>query len=634
MKITKFLFVVVFLNVNLSFAVNIDSLKLSGNKLKDTVLVDHYFDLVKYYYQMEPQPDSMLKYALLSINAAEKTQSKSRILKARRITGISYTTKKDMDMALKYYLEVLNLSKQFKIKTETASALNNLGGFYGNLNQYDEAAKYFIEAAKLQTELKDYESVVNCYNNLNVIFYSQRQFDKVLEYNKKIVSFIPKLRQDNKVAALSGLYINLSEYYIAIGKELKRTSMIDSGFMLAKESIQYSNAINALINIQSAYYVYSEYYNIQGNIDSCIYYAKKSLSEKKFLSQDKILKHYHPLIESYIKLKQFDVAKRILDTCNMYPASKTLSNQFFLLERQCLVDEGLGDFKSAYLSHVKLMDLKDSMRNLEVNKRVNELETKYQTEIKDAKIKELAQITTIDALQIRFLVISIIAIAIVLLILIVLFRQRQLKSKHQIMETELRLNRARMDPHFFFNTLTSLQTLSIENDSNTPIMISKFSKMMRRTLESTYADLISIEDETEYIVQYLQLQQMRYPNKFEYDVQVDETIDSTSVLMPSMVLQPFVENSIEHGFKAISYKGKIRISISNNHQNLHIIVADNGQFTNSEKDGKYPSRATQIVKDRLFLLEKQRKSKAFFEVMQDEELKGYKISIILPLIQQ
>ncbi|MCU0376573.1 MAG: histidine kinase, partial [Chitinophagaceae bacterium] len=145
----------------------------------------------------------------------------------------------------------------------------------------------------------------------------------------------------------------------------------------------------------------------------------------------------------------------------------------------------------------------------------------------------------------------------------------------QIVEDRLfLLNRARMNPHFFFNTLTALQTMALQKspDKTLGLNLSKFAAIMRITLESTYHEYVTIYDETAYLTTYLNLQQLRFPNKFDFEIKQEDDLDTEAHLIPSMLIQPFVENAIEHGFNNIDYTGKLDINFSLQHNEIIITV--------------------------------------------------------------
>jgi sensor histidine kinase YesM len=220
--------------------------------------------------------------------------------------------------------------------------------------------------------------------------------------------------------------------------------------------------------------------------------------------------------------------------------------------------------------------------------------------------------------------------------LIFFIRQQSLKNKQKVLEAEQRLNRARMNPHFFFNTLSALQTLSLEeNDWKTMAKnLSKFSHIMRETLESTYKEYVTIEEENIFLKEYLELQKIRFPQKFIFEINLADNIEFEEMLIPSMILQPFIENSIEHGFKEIEYVGHIIIDFEKTHSNLIITIIDNGKGldANAKNDKGHISRAGQIIKDRIYLLNAKLNTKAGFNIATDPQKNGVQVKITLPIL--
>ncbi len=181
--------------------------------------------------------------------------------------------------------------------------------------------------------------------------------------------------------------------------------------------------------------------------------------------------------------------------------------------------------------------------------------------------------------------------------------------------------------------MASLQRLSQqEKSTQTTLYTSRLAKIMRQSLENTYEGVVSIEDEIDFLTQYLEIQKLRFLNKFEYQFHIDDNLETNELKLPGMLTQPFVENAIEHGFKDINYIGKIDIYFKNNNQNIYIIIEDNGKGVNELKSNKeHKSRAMQIIKDRLYLFNKQHKSNAFYDI-ENSNNNGFKIAVTLPKI--
>ena len=293
------------------------------------------------------------------------------------------------------------------------------------------------------------------------------------------------------------------------------------------------------------------------------------------------------------------------------------------------VYEQAGNLPKAYASLKTYEHLKDSLFKVKRAEKINELEQKYNKAKNEKTIKELSQERSIYLLLALAGILAATAIGF-------FFRQQALKHKKDILETEQRLNRARMNPHFFFNALTALQKFALRENDGKALAgnLSKFSNIMRETLESTYKDYVTVEKEMDFLNEYLEVQKIRFPQKFSYEITADNELEINEVLIPSMIIQPFIENSIEHGFSGIDYPGLIRVHFSTRQKEVFIQIKDNGKglTTHEKTDNEHISRAGQIIKDRIYLLNIKLKSKAGFSIDNDTSDKGVIVKIHLPLL--
>jgi LytS/YehU family sensor histidine kinase len=157
---------------------------------------------------------------------------------------------------------------------------------------------------------------------------------------------------------------------------------------------------------------------------------------------------------------------------------------------------------------------------------------------------------------------------------------------------------------------------------------------MRETLESTYKEYITIEQEIDFLNEYLEVQKIRFPQKFQYSIFADDSIEINELLIPSMIIQPFVENSIEHGFVGIDYVGELSVHFIQTKDEICIEIKDNGVGLQNvlKENNQHISRASQIIKDRIYLLNIKLKTKAGFSIDNVTEKNGVIVKIHLPLI--
>jgi LytS/YehU family sensor histidine kinase len=157
---------------------------------------------------------------------------------------------------------------------------------------------------------------------------------------------------------------------------------------------------------------------------------------------------------------------------------------------------------------------------------------------------------------------------------------------------------------------------------------------MRETLESTYKEYVTIEQEMEFLNEYLEVQKIRFPQTFSYEVIADKELDIDELQIPAMIIQPFVENSIEHGFVGADYPGNVAVNFSIENNELLIKIVDNGKGLSAtiKGDNEHISRASQIIKDRIYLLNIKLKTKAGFSIDNNSTGKGVIVKIHLPLL--
>lgn len=141
---------------------------------------------------------------------------------------------------------------------------------------------------------------------------------------------------------------------------------------------------------------------------------------------------------------------------------------------------------------------------------------------------------------------------------------------------ESQLISSQLNPHFMFNALNSIQYYILEEDSLKAVdFLSKFSTLIRRTLKNSTKKEIPVSDELDFLQLYLDLEKSRFTDRFEFHLELDEEINEA--LIPPMLLQPFIENSIVHGFNAQrDIPGEIRVSFSKEDEHVICVVEDNG----------------------------------------------------------
>ncbi len=238
-------------------------------------------------------------------------------------------------------------------------------------------------------------------------------------------------------------------------------------------------------------------------------------------------------------------------------------------------------------------------------------------------------------------------------LLAILYRKRinNIKNKaavlQQITELESKALRAQMNPHFIFNSLNAIQELIItENIEDGYRYLSSFSKLLRMVLNYSEKNFISLTNEIEVLKLYLSLEALRFRQSFNYNISIDENIETDIIQLPSLLLQPYVENAVWHGLRHKEGEKALVIFITEKNEQLEIIIEDNGvgrersEAIKSQKLGaeKFESKGTLLATQRISILNQQYPGMATTKTidLKDSEGKGIgtKVIITLPIIQQ
>jgi ligand-binding sensor domain-containing protein len=219
-------------------------------------------------------------------------------------------------------------------------------------------------------------------------------------------------------------------------------------------------------------------------------------------------------------------------------------------------------------------------------------------------------------------------------------RNEQLKIRDQIINLEQQALQAMMNPHFIFNVMNSIQHYINSNDRHEAnLYLSDFAKLIRMNLDISSKRYISLDDEIEYLSLYLSLERLRFGDRLTYQVNIDPAIDTDEMMMPVMLLQPFIENAIWHGILPLKGKGHVQLDITKLQDNmLKIEITDNGVGMPLAKTGAthlktHTSKGMKMTLQRLDLLGKISGHVLYLKIHEafpGNENKGTKVELLLP----
>jgi ligand-binding sensor domain-containing protein/two-component sensor histidine kinase len=219
--------------------------------------------------------------------------------------------------------------------------------------------------------------------------------------------------------------------------------------------------------------------------------------------------------------------------------------------------------------------------------------------------------------------------------------KKEIKLQQEMAEVERQVLRSQMNPHFIFNSLNAIQGYIAQGDKLAANrFLSRFSKLIRSALQHSRVTKIPLEDDLSSLKNYLELEQLRFNGGFDFQIKVADEIDKTEVTIPSMLIQPFVENAIVHGLTNLDRKGKIDIDIKRKNNTLLITITDNGIGIEASKKQKagiassHKSVGMTITKRRLEMLSGNSETGNIeVQELKDEfgKVAGTKVTLLIPL---
>ncbi|MDY8136245.1 tetratricopeptide repeat protein [Aquimarina sp. 2201CG5-10] len=622
---------------------------------------------------------SSLNYFNQSLKMYESLGQKKGVSYCLNGIGMLYYNQSDFPKALEYYKKSLDIDKERNDLNGISGSYNNIGNIYADQGNYDQAIEYYIKTIEVKQQLNNDYGVALGYNNIGSIYGEQGNFPKALEYFHKALNIYEKPENELKSPTLLS---NIGFIYKANGDLDKALLYYNKGLEFNKKQgnknalARYTNNIGSIYKEQANYTKALSFFNEalkineQINEKSRIIISLSNIGDVQILLKeyDKAFQNYNRALTInkaigyeignlrpyigiatiYYKREQYSNAlDYALKGQKIATAIKALKPQRSISRLLSEIYDGQKKYKEAYKNYREYKTLNDSIFNKKNIQKLTQLEYeyKYQKELDSASRREITltkRIETVDknlAESQRYMLLAVIGFLIVTIILgtrIFLLRIRNIKSVNQNILIEQKLLRSQMTPHFIFNSLSVLQGIILNKESKKAITyLSKFSKLLRIILENSRDKTVVLENEIKAIENYLIVQNLGAEIPYNYIIEIDDDIDKNRILIPPMMIQPFVENAIEHAFRKEDNDKQITIILKFVDDKLICSIIDNGIGIDAKTDKELTDKtslATTITAERLQMLSKEFKveTNITIEDRKHSNEKGTMVTLILP----
>lgn len=535
--------------------------------------------------------------------------------------------KQDFREALVSYKTSLHFFKAIKDTIKIATTLNSIGIVNFILSNDVDATESYLEGYKYYEAKNNKLGMGQMFHNIALIYWRSGDYVKLDYYGLKAMNIYKEIGEKDYLA---DLYNN---YAVSLVKRLRYSEGMKYYQLASKLYSEQKNRrgeASITFNIGTLF----EY---QNNLDSAISYYKEA---HKYFSESQDTLN---LVNSFQKLARYQLIQEKFESAlQLYSQSKILNKKIGDKEIDMQVNkgfaacyEGLGDYQNALKYNKIYQQFNDSLTKTETHTKIAEIESKFRVTQTQKELALTKQSNKAQSVVILFVIIgtfiSFVAIYFYLKSYRIEQEKRSLLLEHKVLRTQ-------MDPHFIFNAMSALQCYIMDDKPDEAIrFLSDFSALLRLVLQYSKDELIPISKEKKILEYYLSLQNKRFDNKIRFEINIDEELIASDSVIPPMLAQPFIENSLEHGGLMQFDDAKIWVTLKKVSNRVHLTIIDNGvgieQSLLRAKASTHKSMATTITHERLKLLNSNQKEKVDLSIQDLSHTggRGTKVEFSIPL---
>ena len=511
--------------------------------------------------------------------------------------------------SLLYFNKVIDIRNDNPIQDNLhkliASAHKNLGEILTSLQQYELSIMEFEKAIEINKKRKNHFILAINYQQLGNAKEQLGDLEEALIYYNKAAFIYENVFESELGKAI--IYNCMGRLYIAKGMNNEANIILEDALKRAKKINDNLHIADIYVNLGKAQFFIGQVSLAKNNIIRGIEISEEELKTNPDLTE--------------VKIKGLSFLSDIYKNDN--------------------------DYKSALMLYKEADSLNNSVSDTRNISYLNGLLLKYENEtklnlVKELESKEVLSASTQTNVALTVLL-SVIAVLLITVLLFIFHRQQQSNQEKKILALEQNMLKSQMNPHFIFNSLNSIKQYIIGNEiENAVYYLNKFAKLIRKILDTSNKKDISLAEELETMTTYMTIENMRFSNEIDFKINVADDIDSKKIRVPSLILQPFIENSLWHGLSSKLSDKKIIIDIKNTIPDyVSISITDNGVGRKISKERKLKetfkrrSVGIEITKERLFSFAKRfnRSFELKIEDLYDEQnvASGTKIILNIPV---
>jgi tetratricopeptide (TPR) repeat protein len=513
---------------------------------------------------------------------------------------------------------------QYKVKSlnypeAETYALNSIGVIYRDISYYDKALQAHQKAYNLADLAHNIEMEVISLNMIGVVYRRMDAIKPALDYHKKALDIANKVEKPTKSLkasiavsqnSMGNIYLTLKQFDLAI-KEFEKSLIIEKelnnrlGLAINYQNLGYADEAKGQLDLALKNYKRSLDYNNQ--IDSevgrviCynsigqVYIKQNKYNDAKIIIEEGLKKAININDQFYISSSYINLGWTQMEMNDYKPAEENLKKGLTIAKNYSLktaiveasyklseLYNKTGDYKAAMLFYKNAIELEKTIFNDRNMQYVSDIIIQYENEAKNKEIKALASENEIVKSKLernqKLFWLTLFGLLVMAGLVLAFNRNQQLKQEKQILTLEQDMLRSQMNPHFIFNSLNSIKLYIINNEKeNAVYYLNKFSKLIRKILIASTEKEMTLEDELDTMKLYMNIENIRFSNEIDFQIEVDKSINTSNIRVPSLILQPFLENALWHGLSSKENNKEIILKVTKPSEGfITITITDNG----------------------------------------------------------
>ena len=535
--------------------------------------VNVLLQMSRYQMKLENQQKG-IEYLLKARDLSKEINYEQGIVNSHSTLANIYSNSGNYTEAISYFLETLKIMKTSNKDLELYSIYIRMGKTYSAMKDHDKFFEYNVLALDIAKKYEKKQLQANSLYNMALAVRSKFEYHKALEYNDQALKLYEEAES----------YWGLGRCYNAVGDLNEMLGNYKIAFNAYKKAEKIFEEYRSPLDLAVIYFNLASMSKVFGNYDDALMYMEKSLKISLSVKSERMIKDcYFGLYGLYNLLKDFENA-----------------NKYYMLFHSYSADNVI---------------LSSSLAKIEIDYELSKKEMESNYILQKERFKRYIYVAGFIFL-----------FALMYFLTYGKLKRRkinELRLDKRRVRAELSSLESKINPHFFFNSLSSISTLININPENAKKMLQNISGLFRYALRTSKNPFVTLDEEVSIVKKYLELEKIRFGNRLEFELNIPEIL--YNIQLPPLLIQPLVENSIKHAISDNIDGGKVEITCEDtSHNTILITVKDNGKGVSTNGNGT--GFGLNSIKERLELMFKKDYK---FEI---NKKNGYEVKIQIPKI--